>query len=405
MLKAFKYRIYPNQEQKVLLAKHFGSVRWIYNWALDKKIKAYEEKKQHLTCFDISNEIPSLKKDENFLWLNEVNAQCLQMATRNLDNSFKKFFKEKSGFPKFKSKKAKRNSVQYPQNVKIDFGIAKIKLPKFKEGIKIKIDRKFEGKIKTVTISQAPSGKYFASILVDNGEELPIKRKIEENTTIGIDTGIKTFLTCSDGQTFENNKFLNKGLKKLARLNRAHSRKKKDSKNKEKARIKLARQHEKISNQRKDYIHKVTHKLTNDKQIGSICVETLDIVGMMKTKSLSRNLSDVGLGLFYTALAYKCEWRGVNLIKIGQFEPSSKTCGSCGEVNHNLTLADRNWTCICGVRHDRDLNAAKNIKTFGLAGSKDSDKPKLPMECRKVKPVETRVSGSMKQEIRPLVVG
>jgi putative transposase len=233
---------------------------------------------------------------------------------------------------------------------------------------------------------------------VDDGKDLPVKQEINENTTIGIDTGIKTFLTCSNGISFENNKFLHKSLKKLARLNRAHSRKKKDSKNKEKAKLKLARQHEKISNQRKDYIHKITHKLTNDKQIGTICVETLDIIGMMKTKGLSRNLSDVGLGLFYQTLAYKCEWQGINLIKIGQFEPSSKACSDCGEINKDLVLADRKWTCVCGAKHDRDLNAAINIKNFGLLSSKSI----LPMECRKVTPVEIHDSESMKQEISRL---
>lgn len=395
MLKAFKYQIYPNQEQKVLLAKHFGCARWMYNWGLAEKVKAYE-KKEKLSCFDIINRVTLLKESQKFSWLNEVNSQCLQMAARNLDNAFQRFFKEKKGFPKFKSKKFNHHSFQCPQNVKVDFGTGHIQLPKFTKNnrIKVKFHRTFEGKIKTVTISQIPSGKYFASILVDDGKELISKRRIEESASIGIDTGIKTFLTCSDGTSFENHKFLKKSLKKLARLNRAHSRKKKDSKNREKARVKLARQHEKVSNQRKDYIHKVTHKLTNDNQISAICVETLDIKEMLKNKKLSRNLSDVGLGLFYQILAYKCEWKGINLIKIGQFEPSSKTCSSCGEIKKDLTLKDREWTCICGVHHDRDLNAAINIKNFGLL----SGNLKLPMECRKVKPVETRVSGSAKQE-------
>jgi putative transposase len=397
MLKAFKYQIYPNQEQKVLLTKHFGCARWMYNWGLAEKLKAYE-KKEKLSCFDVINRVTLLKESQEFSWLNEINSQCLQMAARNLDNAFQRFFREKKGFPKFKSKKLDRHSFQCPQHVKVNFGIGQIKLPKFKEGIKAKFHRTFEGKIKTVTISQVPSGKYFASILVDNGEELPKLQKISEDTTIGIDTGIKTFLTLSNGKTFENNKFLKKSLKKLKGLNRAHSRKKKDSKNRNKSRVKLAKQYEKVTNQRNNYIHQVTAKIVNDNQVNTICIEDLNVKGIMKNRKLARAMSDVAIGRFYEVLKYKCEWKGINLIKIGRFEPSSKTCSSCGEINHGLTLADRHWNCVCGTKHDRDLNAAINIKKFGLLSGKTS----LPMECRKVTPVETCVSGSVKQEATAL---
>jgi putative transposase len=399
MLKAFKYQIYPNQEQKVLLAKHFGCARWMYNWGLAEKIKAYE-KREKLSCFDVMNRVTLLKASQEFSWLNEVNSQCLQMAARNLDNAFQRFFKEKKGFPKFKSKKLNSHSFQCPQNAKADFGTGYLQIPKFTKENKIKANfhRTFEGNIKTVTISQVPSGKYFASILVETPDSKSELKPITENGAIGIDTGIKTFLTISNGQTFENNKFLKKSLKKLRKLSRSHSRKKKDSKNRDKSRIKLAKQYEKVTNQRNNYIHQVTAKIVNDNQVDTICIEDLNVKGIMKNRKLARAMSDVAIGRFYEVLKYKCEWKGINLIKIGRFEPSSKTCSSCGEINHGLTLADRHWTCVCGTKHDRDLNAAINIKKFGLLSGKTS----LPMECRKVKPVETRVSGSMKQEVTAL---
>jgi len=403
MLKAYKYRLYPTKDQEILLAKHFGCARWMYNYGLEEKIKAYE-KKEKLSCFDIINRVVVMKESQEFSWLNEVNSQSLQMAARNLDNAFQRFFKEKKGFPKFKNKKSNRHSFQCSQHVRADFSLGYLHLPKFiKENqIKIKFHRKFEGKIKTTTISKTPSGKYFASIVVETPDKIPELKLINESTTIGIDTGIKTFLTLSNRTTFENNKYLKQSLKKLKKLNRTHSRKKNGSANKEKSRIKLAKQHEKVTNQRNDYIHKTTSKIVNDNQVSAICIEDLNIKGMVKekNKNFNRALSDVSLGKFYEVLKYKCEWKGINLIKIGRFEASSKTCSNDGYVNHNLTLADRNWVCpICGTNHDRDLNAAINIKKFGLL----SGKP-LPMECREVKPVETRISGSAKQEILPLRV-
>ncbi len=399
MLKSYKYRLYPNKEQAILLQKHFGCARWAYNWGLTEKKKALNEQ-QKITCFDIINKIVALKKEKEFSWLGEVNSQSTHMAVRNLDNAFTRFFNKQEKFPNFKSKKHYFKSFSCPQGCKVYFETGFLQIPKFIKDNKIKVQlhRIFKGKIKTVTISQKSSGNYFASILVETTDTLPIKRVIKESMTIGIDTGIKTFLTCSNGVTFENHRFLNKSLKKLARLNRAHGRKKKDSKNREKARLKLAIQHEKISNQRKDYIHKVTHKLTNDNQVGTICVETLDVAGLLKKRILSRNLADVGLGLFYQTLAYKCEWKGINLIKIGKYEPSSKACHKCGTVNHNLTLADRQWICVCGANHDRDMNAAINIKNFGLLSSSSKIRQELPESTLG----ETRNSESANQETAPL---
>lgn len=402
MLKAFKFRLYPNKSQEILLAKHFGCARWMYNFGLAEKIKAYE-KKEKLSCFDICNNLTELKENQEFSWLNEVNSQSLQMAARNLDNAFQRFFKEKKGFPKFKSKKSGHNSFQCPQHVVADFGTGHLQLPKFTKKNKIKADfhRTFEGKIKTVTISKAPSGKYFASILVDDNKDLPLKQEISEKSTIGIDTGIKTFLTISNGTTYENPKYLKKSLKKLARLNRANARKKSGSNNRTKSRIKLAKQHEYVANQRNDYIHKVTSQITNDKQVKSICIEDLDIKGMAKTKkhAFNRALSDVSLGKFYGVLTYKCEWKGINLIKIGQFEASSKTCSNDSYVKTDLTLADRNWVCpVCGTNHDRDLNAAINIKKFGLICVSTKNKLSVLPERQEFTLGEIRNSGSMNQE-------
>jgi putative transposase len=348
-------------------------------------------------------------------WLSEVDSQSLQMAVRNLDNAFTRFFKEKKGFPKFKSKKASRESFQLPQRVSVDFDKSLLNIPKFREGISAVFHRRFEGKVKTVTISRTPTNKYYASILVENDAELPSLPQIEESSAIGIDTGIKTFLTISDGRTFENPKFLKKSARKLRRLQRQHSRSKKGSNRREKSRKRLARQYEKVTNQRRDYIHKVTANLTSDSQVRTICIEDLNVKGMVKNRNLAKSLHDVSLGLFYEILTYKCQWRGINLVQIGRFEPSSKICNCCGYVKNDLTLKDRSWWCPnCQVWHDRDLNASINIKKFGLIKgvnvvdekpiSSPRNRRKLPSGRGEVTHGEIRVSGSLNREKVPHLI-
>jgi len=362
--KAFKYRIYPNKQQEELILKHMGSSRWMYNYALNKKITSYQETGKGLSRFDIQKELPELKKNEDTSWLKEVNSQTLQASLENLDKAFTRFFKEKKGFPKFKSKKDNIQSFNIPQNTFIDFSRNKISLPKFKTDIKVKISRTFNGKIKTSTITKTPTGKYFISVLVELDNELPKKKPMDEKQAIGIDLGIKTFATLSNGDEIENPKHLKKSLKKLKKQQKKVSRKVKGSKNREKEVKKLAILHEKVANKRNDFLHKTSYYLITN--YDTICLETLKSGNMMKNHKLAQALSDVSIGKFNEMLNYKSEWYGCNILRIGQFEPSSKMC-LCGKINNELKLSDRVWTCnSCGTTHDRDVLAANNIKHFAF---------------------------------------
>ena len=338
-----------------LINKHIGSCRFVYNLALETKQTAYAGLKVNLSCFDLVKQIPELKKECE--WLKEINSQSLQQSVINLDSAFTKFFKGQNEFPNFKKKNATQ-SFHIPQNVIIEDG--KLIIPKFKEGIKIVLHRELKGEIRQATISRTPTGKYFVSILVDNKKEIPTKKKITEKTSIGIDLGIKTFLVASNGVQFDNPKYLRKSMSKLKFVQRKYSKKKgKQTKHK------LAIIHEKVANQRKDFLHKTSTELINNHD--SICIENLNVSGMMKNHKLAQAISDVGWSSFVTMLEYKAEWNGKNILKIGRFEPSSKCCSVCGNINKELTLKDREWTCdSCDTLLDRDVNAAINIKNFAL---------------------------------------
>lgn len=395
-LKAYKYRIYPTKEQEVLLAKTFGCVRYVYNRALSIKTSIYETEKKGISVFDLTNQMADWKDVEKTKWLKEVNSQALQSSLRNLDSAFTRFFREKKGYPKFKNKYNKQSFTNV-QKTRVDFEKSLVFIPKFKKGIKIVCHRKFNGKIKSSTVSKTPTGKYFISILVEEDIDLPILPERDENKCIGIDLGIKDFAILSDDTKIENPKYLKKNLKKLARAQRKLSKKKKGSKNREKQKKKVARIHEKVANCRKDFLHKTTSSLAKNQSYTSIAIEDLDIKEMIKNKKLSRSISDVGWGYFKQFLAYKCEWYGKNLITIGRFEPSSRLC-ECGYYNHNLTLKDRVWTCPeCNKTHDRDILAANNIKKFAFR-DQNTYKTLLPQELRDFKPVEKNISFSMKQE-------
>jgi putative transposase len=366
ILKAYRYRIYPNEEQKTLIAKHFGCCRWLWNHALARKIEAYTKEKKHLSRFDLQKEIPDLKNRKETKWLKEVNSQSLQSTLEHQDKAFTKFFKEKKGFPKFKSKKNEQ-SFQCPQNAKIDFEGGKLFLPKFKTGIKTVFHRRFEGKIKTVTIRQKASGRYYASVLVETPQSEKKAPKPTIKKAIGIDLGIKHFIVTSEGEKINNPKFLKKSLERLRRLQRWQSRKIKGSKNRNKARIVLARQHEKVANQRLDFLHKITHKIVCENQANTFCIEDLNVKGMLGNHNLAQSVSDVSWSKFVEFLKYKSRWHGKNVLTIGRFEASSKTCNVCGSINQTLTLKDREWICAdCGTLHDRDVNAAKNILKFAF---------------------------------------
>jgi len=354
MYRSYKYRIYPTNSQKELIAKHIGSSRFVYNLALETKNAAYIGSKHNYSAFDLDKQLPELKKE--LPWLKEVNSQSLQQSIHNMDIAFKKFFKG-AGFPKFKSKRD-RQSFSIPQNVIVENDL--LIIPKFKEGIKIKLHRPTKGTIKSATISVTPTGKYFVSILCDTNTEISTKAPIEENTTIGVDLGIKDFAITSEGEVFENPKYLRKAQSKLKYVQRKYSKHKG-----KRTKKKLAKLHEDVVNKRKDFLHKLSTKLIRENQ--TICLETLAVKNMVKNHNLAQAISDVSWSTFVTMLEYKADWYGKNILRIGQFAPSSKTCSNCGAINKELQLKDREWTCSnCSTVLDRDVNAACNIKSFAL---------------------------------------
>jgi putative transposase len=408
MLKTYKYRLYPNKSQQVLLNKHLGACRWLYNYGLAKKIEAYTKDKTTISRFDLQAQLPVLKKTEAYNWLSEINSLSLQAVLRNLDTAFKNFFRDKKGFPKFKSKKSNRQSFQIVQNTKVDFETGKISIPKI-PNIKTVLHRQFVGEVKTCTISKTPTGKYYISILVETKNELPIKKDISENQAIAFDLGIKSFLVASNGDVIDNPKFLKKSLIKLIRVQRWHSRKVKDSNNRAKHRIKLARIHEKVTNQRIDWLHKQTSHYIKSKYI-TFCFEDLNVKGMVRNHKLAQSINDVGWSTFVNQLTYKSDWSGKNILTIGRFEPSSKLCSSCGYIHKELTLKDRIFKCPnCSFEIDRDYQASKNILHFAFAKQNlVNDKlEKIGKGLTKSTPVESMLdfsnkAGSLKQEAQGL---
>jgi len=365
--KAFKYRIYPNRMQQGILAKHFGCVRFVYNHFLRQRVDFYaankDTEKKGLTYQDTTALLTQLKKVAEFKWLNEVNAQSLQQALRHLDVAYNNFFNKRAKFPHFKKKRTNQSFV-VPQHWSVIDG--KLNIPKCK-GFNIVLHRQIEGTMKSVTISRTTTGKYFASILC----EIDIPEPEYTGGEIGIDFGIKSFITTSDNVTIDSPRFLRKSEKRLKRLQRSVSRKQKGSNSRNKAVRRLAIQHEKVSNQRRDFLHKTSRKLVSDNQ--AIHIEDLAIRNMVKNHKLAKSISDAGWYTFTQILEYKGKWYGCLIHKIDRFFPSTKRCHECGFINNNLTLRDREWQCPeCNVIHDRDLNAALNILTFSRAGAAQS---------------------------------
>lgn len=372
-LKAFKTRIYPNAEQTVLIEKTFGCCRFVYNNGLDCKIEAYNKDKTNLSAYDLIKRIASLKKE--FEWLKEVEAQTLQQSLLDLEKAYKSFFKEHGGFPKFKKKGDKDSFRTFRTHfVSRHF----IYLPKI-GAVKTAEKMKKKWHIYNATISKR-AGKYFISLLIDY-ESSKVQKTGE---IVGIDLGIKTFATLSDGTKYENPKTLSKYENKIARCQRQLSRTQKGSNNRKKVKEKLARLHLKVSNIRQDYLQQMSHEIAN--RYSFVAIENLNIAGMVKNHNLAKSISDCSWGEFVRMLEYKCSWYDCELRKIGRFEPSSKLCSNCGYKMSEMPLNIREWICPnCGTHHDRDVNAAINILNIALSG-------------REEEPADTVNTGSLEQE-------
>ena len=361
---AYKFRIYPTKEQQEFIKKNFDCARFVYNYYLDKRISAYKNDSKTLNFYDCMNDCNQILKKEKE-WLREVDKWALSNSLLNLDSAYKNFFrrakqkKGKLGFTRFKSKH--RDKLSYKTNgIKvIDDNF--VKIPKMKP-IKAKFHREVLGKPKSAVISQTKSGKYYISILTD------YEPQTSEITggVIGLDLGIKDFAIDSNENKYPNNKYLEKSLKKLARAQKSLSRKPNGSNNKNKARIRVAKIYEKVANQQKDFCHKLSTKLVKENDL--ICIEDLQVSNMIKNHKLARNISQVCWGKFVEFLEYKCQRYGKVLQKVGKFFASSQLCGKCGYKNIGTkNLAVRKWTCPqCGEKHDRDINAAKNILAEGM---------------------------------------
>lgn len=371
-LKAYKYKIKPNKTQVEQLSQAFGHNRFVWNWALAIKQRYYRRFGQGLSKRRLQDQLVKKKKQSKFEWLNQVNSQSYLATLDSLDKAYNAFFKGRAKHPRFKSKKSNWHAFQNPQHTQVDFETGLVKLPKIGR-VKAKLHREFTGKIKTSTVKISPSGKYSVSILVDDEKALPDATTIEADLSLGIDLGIKDLAICSDGKVFDNQRHLNKWLKKLHQQQRVLSRKKQNSTSRTKQRLKVARLHERVSNVRKENLHQVSHSLVCENQATTLFLEDLNVKGLIRNKKLSRHIADVAWSEFVRQLEYKCAWLGKNLVKIDRFYPSSKTCSCCGEIKQNLTLSDRVYECEhCDTVIDRDLNAAINIKQHGLKQALES---------------------------------
>lgn len=373
IIETYKFRMYPTEEQKVLLRKHFGCSRFIYNWALEfnKKLYASEQKYKNSIGLCSSGEIVKLKQEKE--WLKEVNSQSLIASIGHLDKAYNRFFKGQGGFPKFKKKDFTKASFEVPQHFDIDFKHSSIQIPKFckKNKLKIKISRRvnLENFVKygTATISENACGQFYVSFIVYRNCDYPMPlsdSNITKENSLGFDFGLKHFITTSDGRTIDSPEYFKQALDKLAKEQRRLSRKQKDSKNRGKQRIKVAKVHQRIKNQRDDFLHKLSTKLVKESQFDCFCFEDLNLNGMKKI--WGRKVSDLSYYTFQQMMLYKSIKVGKVCAKIGRFDPSSQICSKCGH-QQKMPLNERTYVCPeCGMTMDRDVNAAINIRNFAL---------------------------------------
>lgn len=353
----YKFRIYPNEDQKARLSHHFGVCRYVYNHFLGKRHQSYRDTGKNSSYYKDCTELTQLKKQHE--WMADVNSQSLQQELKNLDTAFHRFFTKKSRFPKFHCKHSDKQSFRVPQKVVI--ANSRIYLPKFRDGIALIQHRKIEGGIKHATILKNRKGQYFAFIAVEREvAQLPENHKI-----VGIDLGVKNLATCSDGVVFANLSPFKKLERRVRKLQKSLSRKTKGSHNHARAKQLVAACYQKISDIRSNHLHQISRRIVNENQV--IVLEDLNVQGMIARRSLAKSLSDTSLGEFVRQITYKSQWYGREVVRIGRWYPSSKVCHSCGYMNDSLTLAHRTWTCVgCNTTHDRDLNASLNILAEGM---------------------------------------
>jgi len=394
MLRAIKIRLYPNETQKDYINNLLGSYRKVYNLALNHKIEVYKESGENHRIQQIGLEFHNnWTKSEEYHYLNEHNTKVLKQAIINMLDSYKRFFVNNAGFPKFKSKHDNNQSCRFPSEAiskRNNYETGKLTLIKQLKDIKFKCSdeykyylNKHKQNIKSATLTKTKSGKYFLSILVD-GDLMKDKSK-PNNDFIGLDLGIKDFIITSEGQSFENIKLKRNNKKKLAKLQRALSKKQKGSKNRDKQRVKLAKFYEKLNNKKENYLHHITNRLLDENQV--IVIEDLNVKGMLKNHNLAKSIQELSLYRFKEMLKYKAEWYGNHIVEIDRFFPSSKLCNNCGYKNNGLKLSHREWSCPeCGTNHNRDLNAAINILNEGKRLYKDI----VPIRCGELTPLESK---------------
>ena len=370
MKRAHKYKLKLMMKQQQLLLQHFGCARFTYNWGLDLKIKAYQKDKSSLSYIDLAKQLTLLKKQNEYKWLDDASAEALQQLLPCLDTAYKNFFRTKKGFPKFKSKHKNKDCCKFIQSVQFNFENWQVKIPKV-GWVKLCRNKEFDlpqCKFGTLTVSKDRCGTYWATILVDDGKSSPLKTKVEKATSVGVDLGIKDFVILSDGTKFANPKYYEKSQCKLRRLQQRLSKKTKGSKNRDRAKLRLATCSRRVANCRTDYLQKLSTYLVGT--YNTICIEDLNVEAMLKNYNLAKSISSASWGEFRRMLTYKCEWYGKNLLVIDRFEPSSKTCNNCGYIYKELTLSERSWKCpVCGEIIDRDVNAAKNIRDIALCNT------------------------------------
>ncbi len=370
--RAYKYRLYPNEEQKEYLAKTFGCCRFIYNYFLNKKQVSWKDKTKALNLIDCCSLLTSLKKEKP--WLKEISSVCLQQVLRSLDKAYQNFFKKRAKYPKFKSKSA-RQSAHYMKNA-FQYKNGQVFLAKMKDPLDIRFSRRFEGIPTSLTISKDGANRYFISILVkENIASLPFVKR-----DIAIDLGLKHFLINQRGEKENNPRFLKQGRKRLKRLLQSLCRKKKGSNNRKKAKVKVAKLHGKIVDRRRDFLHKISSQIVDENQV--IICEDLKVKNMQKNRRLSFSIAEASWTTLINMLKYKSKWYGRDFVQVETFFPSSKICSDCGNKLEELPLNVRRWICpCCQAEHDRDVNAANNIRRRGLeklqctAGRAGSNKP------------------------------